>query len=216
MKLISRKEAKEQGLTHYFTGKGCKRGHVSKRYVSSTGCFDCVAEKQQSKEYIEYQSEYREENRERLRAFDIERNKNNARKRQKLESSRRCKEYHDNYRMENKEYFANWREDNRESLREYFRNHYKNNKHKYRARDAKRRAAEVNATPDWLTDDHLKQIEDIYNEREILSMEIGEDLHVDHMIPILNNKVCGLHVPWNLKIITAQENWSKNNSFVVA
>lgn len=43
MKLISRQEAQEQGLTHYFTGKPCKTsGHVAKRFVSSFACAECV------------------------------------------------------------------------------------------------------------------------------------------------------------------------------
>lgn len=45
MKKISKKEARQQGLLHYFTGNKCLRGHVSKRYVSTGGCFDCVTEK---------------------------------------------------------------------------------------------------------------------------------------------------------------------------
>jgi len=39
--IITRKEAKAQGLSFYFDGKPCKYGHVSlKRYPSST-CVDC-------------------------------------------------------------------------------------------------------------------------------------------------------------------------------
>ena len=39
---ISREQAKEQGLKHFFTGKPCKNGHVSVRYVSTKQCKACV------------------------------------------------------------------------------------------------------------------------------------------------------------------------------
>jgi HNH endonuclease len=42
--VISRKEAKAKGLKFYFTGKACKRGHVSKRYVSANRCWHCAEE----------------------------------------------------------------------------------------------------------------------------------------------------------------------------
>lgn len=41
MKIISRKEAKVKNLKHYFTGKPCKRGHVTKRRTSSGSCLEC-------------------------------------------------------------------------------------------------------------------------------------------------------------------------------
>jgi|SRR5690349_10328282 len=43
MQIISRKEAKVQGLKHYFTGVACKRGHVNERYVSTGNCVDCLS-----------------------------------------------------------------------------------------------------------------------------------------------------------------------------
>ena len=39
--IISKKQAKELGLTHYFTGIPCKNGHIDKAYVSSGSCFEC-------------------------------------------------------------------------------------------------------------------------------------------------------------------------------
>ena len=41
--LISRKEALARGLKHYFTGKPCKRGHISLRLASVAGCCECHA-----------------------------------------------------------------------------------------------------------------------------------------------------------------------------
>jgi hypothetical protein len=41
MDIISRKDALAQGLKHYFTGKPCKRGHFSHRFVSTRQCADC-------------------------------------------------------------------------------------------------------------------------------------------------------------------------------
>jgi hypothetical protein len=41
MSLITRKKAKEEGLTKYYTGKPCKNGHVSERYVAKGTCLEC-------------------------------------------------------------------------------------------------------------------------------------------------------------------------------
>lgn len=41
MKIITIKEAQAQGLTHFYTGKKCKNGHLDKRHVSNRGCVTC-------------------------------------------------------------------------------------------------------------------------------------------------------------------------------
>jgi len=46
---ISRADAKARGLTRYFTGNPCKRGHIAERSVSSFGCLVCKSQLQ--KEY---------------------------------------------------------------------------------------------------------------------------------------------------------------------
>jgi hypothetical protein len=41
MKLIKRFEAAALGLTHYFTGKPCKHGHISQRRYKDRVCMQC-------------------------------------------------------------------------------------------------------------------------------------------------------------------------------
>lgn len=69
------------------------------------------------------------------------------------------------------------------------------------------------ATPSWLTDDHHAQIISVYEESARLTKETGVTHHVDHIVPIRGKNVSGLHVPWNLQILTADENHLKNNKF---
>ena len=44
MGLISREDARAQGLKQYFTGEPCKHGHIAPRFVSTGGCKECLAQ----------------------------------------------------------------------------------------------------------------------------------------------------------------------------
>jgi hypothetical protein len=55
--IISRSEAKAQGLKTYFTGKPCKHGHVAIRLVSNGSCRQCaygqnIQWEQENRDYI--------------------------------------------------------------------------------------------------------------------------------------------------------------------
>ena len=36
---------------------------------------------------------------------------------------------------------------------------------------------------------------------------------MDHIIPLSHEKVCGLNVPWNIQLLTIEENNLKGNNF---
>lgn len=71
------------------------------------------------------------------------------------------------------------------------------------ARNAKRRAAKLNATPSWANLDLIKEI-----------YKNAEGAHVDHIIPLINEYVCGLHVENNLQYLTPKENSKKSNKLL--
>jgi hypothetical protein len=45
MKIITAREAFNNGLTRYFTGKECMYGHLSERMISNGSCVDCLKER---------------------------------------------------------------------------------------------------------------------------------------------------------------------------
>lgn len=126
----------------------------------------------------------------------------------------------------NKAKTAAWRARNPDLVKDYadknnkpqYRKHrqkrlqyVRDNRAKYNAIEASRRAQKNNATPPWLTEEHQAQINALYEEAKIWKELIGVDIHVDHIIPLKGENVCGLHVPWNLQLLTAKDNCSKSN-----
>jgi 5-methylcytosine-specific restriction endonuclease McrA len=70
-----------------------------------------------------------------------------------------------------------------------------------------RQAAIKRATPPWADLDAIKAI---YVEAA-RRRKGGEDVHVDHIMPLQGRGLCGLHVHYNLRIICAEENLRKSN-----
>jgi hypothetical protein len=100
---------------------------------------------------------------------------------------------------------------NKDKIASRKRSYQKNNKDKINAIEAKRRASKLQATPHWLTEDDLEQIKNFYSEAQLNQALNGIEYHVDHIVPLQGENVCGLHVPWNLQVIPAKENMRKSN-----
>lgn len=141
------------------------------------------------------------------------------------QSSYAKKYYHKNKERirENQAKYVN---DNREKLHESNRRRYHENKEKYTATNkewrgnntdkinassAKRHAQKLKAMPSWLSDQDKESIKSIYSLCRKLTQDTGVDHHVDHIVPLRGDNVCGLHVHWNLQVVTAEENISKGN-----
>lgn len=136
--------------------------------------------------------------------------------------SSECKSCVKKYQKENKgkfcEYNKQYYEENKDKIskrhRQYSKQYKKENKGKVLSWKAKRRAQKLQATPSWLTAEHLKSIERFYTISKEMELISGVKYHVDHIIPLQGKDVCGLHVPWNLQVIEASENLSKNNKLL--
>ena len=87
----------------------------------------------------------------------------------------------------------------------------KNNPGKKNAANAKRKARLLQQSPKWLTGFQLKEIESWYQAAADCQWLSEEPLEVDHIVPLKGENVSGLHVPWNLQILTASKNASKGN-----
>lgn len=82
------------------------------------------------------------------------------------------------------------------------------NKGKIAFYNAKRKGA--TSLPKWANKDAVLLQ---YKLAKDLTEGTGEEWHVDHIVPLIHPRVCGLHCEANLRVITGTENYFKNNRF---
>ncbi len=109
-----------------------------------------------------------------------------------------------------KDYTIKWRNLNLEKAKSNVRLFAKNNPWHANYRNAKRRALKMFATPSWANNFFISEI---YNLAKLRNSNGQIKWHVDHIIPLKNKYVCGLHVENNLQIIPAILNMRKHNTF---
>ena len=186
----TREEAKKTGSKYYFTGQPCKHGHIALRKTKGA-CVDCL------------KIEWAKGNETRAEYFK-QYNQSEA-------SQKAKKEYYER----NKEQVIARAAARPVEQRRLHREKYKaQNPELYKAFTSVRRRRHKNATPKWITPEQKLAMRNLYLKAQELTKIAGERYVVDHIIPLISPEVCGLHVPWNLRVITQEENLKKSNKLL--
>jgi hypothetical protein len=186
----TRAEAKATGASHYFTGEPCKHGHIAPRKTKGA-CIECLKVEwaQGNEARAEYFREYN-------RREDVKDRKNE-------------------WYQENKEQVIQAAATRPAQVKREYRNAWKEtHKVQIRADTKARRRKHRDATPSWLTRKQKSEIRQVYQIAITMTQTTGEQYVVDHIVPLRGTDVCGLHVPWNLRVITQEKNLVKSNKLV--
>lgn len=192
------------------------------------GCFTAVDEVLTSKKghkckscISEYNKAYREAHKDHIAATKAawkQRNAEHVKQRDKTyalnnadKKSAARKRWVERHPETNKASKQRWLDSNPDKRRAVGKKYAAANRDLIRACYAKRRAAKKLRTPVWLTEDELWLMREAYDlaAHRIKLTNIGWE--VDHIVPISGSSVSGLHVPWNLQVITKTENRAKSS-----
>lgn len=187
----TRAEAKAMGAKYYFTGEPCKHGHIAPRKTKGA-CVECLKDEWQAASIsrANYFSAYNKRE-------DVKDRKND-------------------WYLENREQVIQAAATRPAHVLREYRNAWKeNHKTQIRADTKARRRKHREATPKWLSRKQRSEIRQLYQIAITMSQTTGEQYVVDHIVPLRSEVVCGLHVPWNLRVITQEENLAKSNKHMV-
>ena len=82
-------------------------------------------------------------------------------------------------------------------------------KHPERCGWDRREKQERRACPPWMP---WKIMQELKREVYRMSKRDGVLYSLDHIVPLENPIVCGLHVPWNTEVLTLEKNVRKSNN----
>ena len=183
---VDRAAAKASGAKFYYTGKPCARGHIALRKTKGS-CVECMKEDW---------------------AID-------NKKRSEKPKSEASKAAGRRYYEKNKDAVkarANARP--KDEVNQYRRLHKERNPEYYKSLTSVRKRRHRAATPTWITPEQKLAMRQLYLQAMQLTKLTGERYVVDHIVPLISEEVCGLHVPWNLRVITQEENLRKSNKLL--
>lgn len=186
----TRAEAKATGASHYFTGKPCKHGHTAPRKTKGA-CVECL--KVEWAQALESRAAY-------FRAYN------------RSDAGQDAKERY--YGKNKSAVIARAQARPAEEKRAYKQRYKEANPDLYNTLTSLRRRRFRDATPPWLSRKQKFEIRQLYQIAITMSRTTGEQYVVDHIVPVQGEDVCGLHVPWNLRVITQEENLKKSNKLV--
>ena len=182
----NRADAKATGAKFYFTGQPCSRGHIALRKTKGS-CVECVKEDWK---------------------IDNEKRKDKP----KSEAAKQAaKRYYEKNREAVK---ARASARPKEEVNQYKKKYKEENPELYKALTSVRKRRHREATPKWITPEQKLAMRELYLQAQKMTKLTGERYVVDHIIPLISPEVCGLHVPWNLRVITQEENLIKSNKLV--
>ena len=183
----TRSEAKAQGAKYYFTGEPCKHGHVAPRKTKGA-CIECL--KVEWTEALAKRAEY-------YASYN--------------KSSAGVKAKQDYYARNKVDVLARAQARTVAQKNTYKKKYKAANPDLYKELVSVRRRRFRDATPSWLSAGQKLEIRFHYRLAIALSRSTKIPHAVDHIIPLQGEDVCGLHVPWNMEVITQEENLKKSN-----
>ena len=197
---MKKRDAQEQGLKFYCTGKPCKHGHISDRYTKTGHCIECV--KIQS-------TQWKTKNPDKQKAAMRKWWENN-----KETHNIRVKKWQSANKDKIKVLRTAWDKANPDKVKAKSLRWRAKNPDKVYAAAVESVCRRAKRVPAWLTPEDKKATRATYSLAKELSKVYGFIWEVDHVIPLRGETVSGLHVPQNLQIIPKEINRAKRNKFL--